>query len=120
MPTVTINGTAYEAKAGETIMQVAERNGIEIPYYCWHPGLTIAANCRMCLVEVEKSPKLQPACQWQINDGMIVHTESPKVKEARRAVMEYLLLNHPVDCPICDQAGECKLQEYWFEHDKQP
>ena len=120
MPTVTINGTAYEAKAGESIMQVAERNGIKIPYYCWHPGLSIAANCRMCLVEVEKSPKLQPACQWQVNDGMVVHTHSPRVEEARRAVMEFLLLNHPVDCPICDQAGECKLQDYWFEHDQKP
>jgi len=118
MPTVTINGTAVEAKAGETIMQLATRLGIEIPYYCWHPGLSIAANCRMCLVEVEKQPKLQPACQWQIADGMVVQTESAKVLEARRAVMEYLLLNHPVDCPICDQAGECKLQDYWFEHDK--
>src|SRR6185503_14502156 len=118
MPTLTINGNAVEAKAGETIMQVAERLEIPIPYYCWHPGLTIAANCRMCLVEVEKQPKLQPACQWQVSEGMVVQTDSPKVLEARRAIMEYLLLNHPVDCPICDQAGECKLQDYWFDHDK--
>ncbi|MBI2896240.1 MAG: (2Fe-2S)-binding protein [Deltaproteobacteria bacterium] len=117
MPTVTIDAKQYEAQAGETIIRVAERNGIDIPSYCWHPALSVAANCRMCLVEVEKQPKLQPACQWAIADGMVVHTRSPKVLEARRAVMEFLLLNHPVDCPICDQAGECKLQDYWYEHD---
>jgi len=119
MPTLTIDGKALEFTPGETVIRVAHRNGIEIPFYCWHPGLSVAANCRICLVDVEKQPKLQPACQWPCTDGMVVHTQNEKSIAARKAVQEFLLLNHPVDCPICDQAGECKLQDYWMAHDKQ-
>jgi len=118
MPKLSINGRDVEAAPGTPIIQAALNVGIEIPYYCWHPRLSIAANCRMCLVEVEKAPKLQPACEVQCRDGMVVHTHSQKVLEARAAVQEFLLINHPIDCPICDQAGECKLQDYYMVHDK--
>src|SRR5208337_91804 len=116
MPKVTINGEQYEAEAGKTIIQVALENGINIPHFCWHPKLSIAGNCRICLVEVEKLPKLVIACQTQIADGMVVNTESAKVINAREAVMEFLLINHPLDCPICDEAGECKLQDYAYKY----
>jgi len=114
MPTTTINGKPYEFTTGETIIRLASRNQIEIPYYCWHPRLTVAANCRMCLVEVEKAPKPVPACQTECRDGMVVHTNTPSVKALQRAIHEFLLVNHPIDCPICDQAGECKLQDYYM------
>jgi NADH-quinone oxidoreductase subunit G len=119
MPTVTIDGRPLEFEKGDTVIRVARRHGIDVPYYCWHPGLSIAANCRICLVDVEKQPKLQPACQWPCADGMVVHTQNDRVLAARKAVQEFLLLNHPVDCPICDQAGECKLQDYWQKLDRQ-
>ncbi len=115
MATVTINGKVIEFSAGETVIQAATRNGIEIPYYCWHPRLSIAANCRMCLVEVEKAPKLLPACETRCREGLVVNTDSPRVHDAQRAVHEFLLVNHPIDCPICDQAGECKLQDYYMK-----
>ncbi len=131
---------------GETVIQAAARAGIEIPHYCWHPGLSVAGNCRMCLVELlpppgrapvtlsvlrwdpgrreyveEQKPKLVPACNQRVTDGMVVKSDtSPHVRRARRAVQELLLLNHPVDCPICDQAGECRLQDYWLEHQARP
>src|SRR5688500_18262309 len=120
MPTLTIDGQTHEFKPGETIIQVATRGSVEIPYYCWHPRLSIAANCRMCLVDVEKQPKLVPACQTPCAEGMVVHTNTPKVKEAQRAVHEFLLINHPIDCPICDQAGECKLQDYYMKFQLAP
>src|SRR5439155_1302083 len=84
-----------------------------------HPGLSIAGNCRMCLVEIEKMPKLQIACNTRVTDGMVVHTTSEKTKTAQKAVLEFLLINHPIDCPVCDQAGECKLQEYYMDYDRQ-
>jgi len=118
MPTFTIDGRELEVEPGRTIIEAATDAGIDIPHYCWHPHLSIAANCRMCLVEVEKAPKLLPACEVRVRDGMVVHTATPKVLEAREAVMEFLLINHPIDCPICDQAGECKLQDYYMSHDK--
>src|SRR5688572_33392270 len=108
MPKLTIDGRELEVPAGTSVIQAALQNGIDIPYYCWHPRLSIAANCRMCLVEVEKAPKLVPACEAQARDGMVIHTRSAKVLEARSSVQEFLLINHPIDCPICDQAGECK------------
>lgn len=120
MPTLTIDGKAVEFNAGETIITAAYRESIEVPYYCWHPRLSIAANCRMCLVEVEKAPKLLPACQTEAKEGMVVHTTNDKVKDAQRAVHEFLLINHPIDCPICDQAGECKLQDYYMQFHKTP
>ncbi|HWP48484.1 MAG TPA: molybdopterin-dependent oxidoreductase [Candidatus Limnocylindrales bacterium] len=116
MPTLTIDGKEITVEKGTTIIQAAEKLGIEIPRYCYHPGLSIAGNCRMCLVEIEKSPKLQISCYTQAADGMVVHTTSEKVKAARRAILEFLLINHPVDCPVCDQAGECWLQIYYMEH----
>jgi NADH-quinone oxidoreductase subunit G len=118
MPIVTIDGKAIEFQPGTTIIRAALDHGIDIPYYCWHPRLSIAANCRMCLVEVEKAPKLLPACEVQCREGMVVHTQSQKALESRAAVMEFLLINHPIDCPICDQAGECKLQDYYMKHDR--
>ena len=106
-----INGQKVRAQEGATIMQVATQMGLYIPHFCWHPKLSIAANCRMCLVEVEKSPKPLPACATVALDGMSVQLYSPKAKEAQNSVMEFLLINHPLDCPICDQGGECQLQD---------
>ena len=106
-----INGKEVTVKEGKTIMEVAAKLGIYIPHFCYHPKLSIAANCRMCLVDVEKSPKPLPACATAALDGMVVRVDSPKAKEAQNSVMEFLLINHPLDCPICDQGGECQLQD---------
>ncbi len=140
MATFQIDDREVPFEPGDTIIAAAARAGIEIPHYCWHPGLTVAANCRMCLVELlpppgrkaisldvlrwdeqsgqyvkESKPKLVPACQQQVSAGMQVPSDSSAhVTKARAAVQEFLLLNHPVDCPICDQAGECRLQDYWL------
>ena len=114
---LTIDGREVAAAKGQTVIQAAADAGISIPHYCYHPKLAIAGNCRMCLVEIEKMPKLQIACNTQAVEGMAVKTQSAKVIEARRAVMEFLLINHPLDCPICDQAGECRLQDYYMAHD---
>lgn len=111
MPKVTIDGREIEVPAGSTIIQAAEMAGIEIPRFCYHERLSIAGNCRMCLVEVEKAPKPVASCAFPVADGMVVKTDSPMVREARRGVMEFLLINHPLDCPICDQGGECDLQD---------
>ncbi len=116
MAKITIDGREFEADARRTIIEVARENGIEIPHFCWHPRLSVAGNCRMCLVEVEKMPKLAIACSTQVAEGMVVHTNNPKVVKARDAVMEFLLINHPLDCPICDEAGECKLQDYAYKY----
>jgi NADH-quinone oxidoreductase subunit G len=116
MPKFTIDGREIEAQPGQTILQAAKAHGIEIPYFCWHPKLSIDGSCRMCQVEVEKMPKLQIACNTPAVEGMVVHTRSERVRKARRAVEEFLLLNHPLDCPICDQAGECKLQDYCVDY----
>ena len=116
MPKLTIDAEEVEVAAGTTILQAVLSQGRVVPHYCYHPGLTIAGNCRMCLVEVEKAPKLVIGCATTVTDGMVVRTESDQVKKARAAMMEFFLLNHPLDCPICDQAGECKLQDYAVEH----
>ena len=116
MPKVKIDGEEIDVLAGTTILQAALKRGREIPHYCYHDGLSIAGNCRMCLVEVEKAPKLVIGCYTPVAEGMVVHTASDKVKQARSAMMEFFLINHPLDCPICDQAGECRLQEYAVEH----
>lgn len=116
MPKIIIDGKEIEFKQGQTIIEAAKEHGIEIPHFCWHPKLSVSGNCRMCLVEVEKMPKLVIACATVASDGMVVHTESPKALAARNAVMEFLLINHPLDCPICDEAGECKLQDYAYQH----
>jgi len=114
MPKFTLNGQEIEAKNGQTIIQAAGDHGIEIPHYCYHPDLPIDGNCRMCLVDVEKMPKLTPACTTMVNEGMVVRSDNQRVKEAVRGVLEFLLINHPVDCPVCDQAGECRLQDYYM------
>ena len=114
---LTIDGQEVATVKGKTVIQAAADAGIAIPHYCYHPKLAIAGNCRMCLVEIEKMPRLQIACNTPAIEGMVVKSQSPKVLEARRAVMEFLLINHPLDCPICDQAGECRLQDYYMEHD---
>ncbi len=114
MAKITIDGKTIEVKDGITILQAAEQIGIDIPHFCYHPALSIAGNCRMCLVEVEKMPKLVIACATRVMDGMVVYTQSEKVKKARQAVLEFILINHPLDCPICDEAGECKLQNYTY------
>jgi len=116
MPKLLIDGEEFEAPEGSTILQAALGGGREIPHYCYHPGLSISGNCRMCLVEVEKAPKLSISCQTVVQDGMVVNTLNDRVKEAQAAVMEFLLINHPLDCPICDQAGECRLQDYAVAH----
>ncbi len=116
MPKIKIDGKEYEALEGETILQAAQRNGIYIPRYCYHPALSVAGNCRMCLVEIEKMPKLQISCSTAAQDGMVILTQSEKVKKARQDILEFLLINHPVDCPICDQAGECYLQDYYMDY----
>ncbi len=116
MPKITIDGATIEVEKGTTVIQAAEKLGIEIPRYCYHPGLSIVGVCRICLVEIEKIPKLQVACYTPVTDGMVVHTNNAKVLEARRAVLEFLLINHPLDCPVCDQAGECWLQNFYMQH----
>jgi len=120
MPTLTIDDRVVTVEPGTRVIQAADALGIEIPRFCYHPGLSVAANCRMCLVESNKSPKLVPACHEVCQDGMVIKTRSARVLEARRAVLEFILLNHPVDCPICDQAGECELQELYYKHDRRP
>ncbi len=108
---IEIDGVALTAAKGSMIIQVADRAGIPIPRFCYHEKLPIAANCRQCLVEVEKAPKPMPACATPVMEGMKVLTRSPKALSAQRNVMEFLLINHPLDCPICDQGGECELQD---------
>jgi NADH-quinone oxidoreductase subunit G len=111
MPKLTIDGGEIEVPAGTTILQACELAGIEVAHFCFHERLAIAGNCRMCLVEVERSPKPIASCAMPVGDGMVVHTNSPKAVKARNGVMEFLLINHPLDCPICDQGGECDLQD---------
>lgn len=139
MPTFTIDDRALEAKPGQTIIQAALENGIDVPHFCWHPSLSVAGNCRMCLVDVGMPkmnpdrtpaldengkpiimfmPKLQIACATPVSEGMVVRLQHDKVRSAQEAVMEFLLINHPLDCPICDEAGQCKLQEYAYKHSK--
>lgn len=108
---IEIDGKQIAVKQGATVMEAAHELGTYIPHFCYHKKLSIAANCRMCLVEVEKAPKPLPACATPVTDGMVVHTHSAKAKQAQEGVMEFLLINHPLDCPICDQGGECQLQD---------
>ncbi|HMP60758.1 MAG TPA: 2Fe-2S iron-sulfur cluster-binding protein, partial [Gemmatales bacterium] len=126
MPTVLVNGQEVQLGADErlNVIQAAAKAGVEVPHYCWHPALSVVASCRMCLVEVGErkpdgsvamQPRVVPGCQTPVRDGSIVVTNSDKVKEAQAATLEYLLLNHPLDCPVCDQAGECFLQDYSYK-----
>src|SRR5262245_24910202 len=116
MPKLVIDDREVTVEDGLNIIQAAERLDIEVPHYCYHPGLSISGNCRMCLVEIEKMPRLQIACNTRVTEGMVVKTTSPKVKVAQAAVLEFLLINHPINCPICDQAGKCKLQDYYMDY----
>ena len=111
MPKLTIDGGEIEVPPGTTILQACELAGIEVAHFCFHERLAIAGNCRMCLVEVERSPKPIASCAMPVAEGMVVHTKSPKALKAQKGVMEFLLINHPLDCPICDQGGECDLQD---------
>jgi NADH-quinone oxidoreductase subunit G len=111
MPKITIDGVAIEVEPGTTVLQACERIGIEIPRFCYHERLSIAGNCRMCLVEMERSPKPIASCAMPTMDGMVIKTDTPLVHKARNGVLEFLLINHPLDCPICDQGGECDLQD---------
>jgi NADH-quinone oxidoreductase subunit G len=111
MPKLTVDGIEVEVEQGATVLQACEAAGVEIPRFCYHEKLSIAGNCRMCLVEMEKAPKPVASCAMPAGDGMVIHTDSPKVEKARKGVMEFLLINHPLDCPICDQGGECDLQD---------
>ena len=111
MPKLTVDGREIEVAQGATVMDAANRLGVYVPHFCYHRKLTIAANCRMCLVEVEKAPKPMPACATPATEGMKVWTHSLNAKKAQNGVMEFLLINHPLDCPICDQGGECQLQD---------
>jgi NADH-quinone oxidoreductase subunit G len=113
---LTINGQAIQAEKGTLLIEVARENGIEIPAFCYYQGLTLQAACRMCLVEVEKTPKLQVGCTLPVADGMVVHTESDTVRSARKGTLEFLLTNHPLDCPVCDKGGECELQDMVFRY----
>ncbi|MFQ5528369.1 MAG: molybdopterin-dependent oxidoreductase [Thermoanaerobaculia bacterium] len=114
MPSLVIDSREIRVPGGTTVIQAAEKLGIFIPRYCYHPGLSIAGNCRICLVDIEGSPKLQIACNAQVTEGMVVETKSDKAEEGRRAVLEFLLANHPLDCPVCDQSGECDLQNFYM------
>ncbi|MFK7882666.1 MAG: molybdopterin-dependent oxidoreductase [Phycisphaerales bacterium] len=129
MPTITINGVRCEFTKGERIIDIANREHVEIPQYCYHPGLSVPAQCRICLAEIHApnprndnklepmmGGKLLPTCATDASDGMVVYTNSPKSVANQKAVMEYLLINHPLDCPVCDQAGECHLQDYSYKY----
>ncbi|HEY3934772.1 MAG TPA: 2Fe-2S iron-sulfur cluster-binding protein [Gemmatimonadales bacterium] len=115
MVSVTIDGVPVQVPKGTMIIDAAKQAGVLVPHYCYHPALPSPAVCRMCLVEVEKAPKLMPACVTAVADGQVVHVGSQLARDARKAVLEFLLINHPLDCPICDQAGECELQDFVYQ-----
>jgi NADH-quinone oxidoreductase subunit G len=116
MPKCIIDGKEIEVAPGTNVLKAALDNGIHIQHFCWHPDLPVDGNCRTCMIEVEKMPKLQIACNTVITEGMVIHTKSPKATEAQRTALEFLLLNHPIDCPVCDQAGECYLQDNYMRY----
>ncbi len=112
--TLTIDGRPVTAEKGKTVLQAALESGVKIPFYCYHPGLGIDGSCRVCIVKIEKMPKLQTSCSTSVAEGMVVSTQTPDVVEARASVFEFLLINHPLDCPVCDKGGECPLQDYSY------
>ncbi len=112
MPKITVNGKQVEVAAGTRVISAAQSAGVEVPHFCYHPDLSTPANCRMCLVAQKGQRRLIPACSTIVTDGMEIDTENPEAKENRKGVMEFLLINHPLDCPTCDEAGECRLQNY--------
>jgi len=116
MPKLTIDGKEVEVAPGTNLIEAARQVGVEVPHYCYHPGLSIAGQCRLCMVDIEKNPRPQIGCNTQAADGMVVHTQTERVLETRKSIMEFHLVNHPLDCPVCDQAGECWLQIYYMRH----
>jgi NADH-quinone oxidoreductase subunit G len=114
--TLTIDGRQVTAPKGRTVLQAAIESGIKIPYYCYHPGLGIDGSCRVCIVKIEKMPKLQTSCSTTVAEGMVIQTQTPDVVEARASVLEFLLINHPLDCPVCDKGGECPLQDFAYSY----
>ncbi len=114
--TLTIDGKTVQAPPGTLVIDAAKRVGIQIPAFCYYEGLTLQAACRMCLVEVEKAPKLQASCTLPVSEGMVVRTETAQVAGARKQMLEFLLTNHPLDCPVCDKGGECELQDMVFRY----
>jgi NADH-quinone oxidoreductase subunit G len=116
MPKLQINGKEVEVPEGTNLIEAAKVVGIEVPHYCYHPALSIAGQCRLCMVDIDKVPRPQIACNTQATEGMVVQTETERVKETRKSMMEFHLINHPLDCPVCDQAGECFLQIYYMKH----
>src|SRR5580700_11706878 len=122
MTKLIVDGKEIDVPAEYTLLQACEAAGAEIPRFCYHERLSIAGNCRMCLVEMEKSPKPIASCAMPAADGMVIKTDTPMVRKARRGVMEFLLINHPLDCPICEQGGECDLQDeamgYGMDHSR--
>src|SRR6478735_2130137 len=112
--TLTIDGRQVTVEKGKTVLQAAIEHGISVPYYCYHPGISIDGSCRVCIVKIEKMPKLQTSCSTVCADGMVVTTRSPEVDAARAGVFEFLLINHPLDCPVCDKGGECPLQDFSY------
>ncbi|HEY7790467.1 MAG TPA: 2Fe-2S iron-sulfur cluster-binding protein, partial [Vicinamibacterales bacterium] len=112
--TLTIDGHPVTVEKGKTVLQAAIEHGITVPYYCFHPGISVDGSCRVCIVKIEKMGKLQTSCSTACTDGMVVHTRTPDVVEARAGVLEFLLINHPLDCPVCDKGGECPLQDFSY------
>ena len=111
---LTIDGRQVTVEKGRTVLQAAIECGVKVPYYCYHPGISIDGSCRVCIVKIEKMPKLQTSCSTPVGEGMVVHTQTPDVAEARASVLEFLLINHPLDCPVCDKGGECPLQDFAY------
>ena len=113
---ITVDGKELQVRPGTLLIEACRAAGIEVPSFCYYPGLSLQAACRMCLVEIEKAPKLQTACTVPVTDGMIVRTATQQVADARKAMLELLLANHPLDCPVCDKGGECELQDMVFRY----
>src|SRR5438477_9407411 len=113
--TLTIDGRPVTVQKGETVLQAAIEHGISVPYYCYHPGISIDGSCRVCIVKIEKMPKLQTSCSTVCTEGMVVSTRTQEVIDARAGVFEFLLVNHPLDCPVCDKGGECPLQDFSYQ-----
>ena len=113
---ITIDGKPVSVSAGTLLIEAAKLAGVEVPSFCYYPGLSLQGACRMCLVSIEKMPKLQTACTTLVASGMVVRTETPEVSNARKSMLEMLLTNHPLDCPVCDKGGECELQDAVFRY----
>ena len=118
MPKCTINGKEVEVKEGTSIIEAMSQSGDRIAHYCWHPGLSVAGVCRLCMVEIEGNPRVQIACNTMVTEGMKINNTSEKVRDAVKWGLDFHLINHPLDCPICDQAGECGLQDQYMEYGK--